>query len=362
MNRSILLASALTVLATGWVLSGELNDTQPEASAAPTQNNAPRLAKVKATDLQARLVADTLKLQGQIEAAREVELKAEVQGKVVRLPTEKGQRVAAGDTLIELDLNDRMARLEQARAELALREADLQANESLMQKKLISNNQLKQAQAQRAAARADVTQIDVEIANTHIRAPFAGILDQRSVELGDYLSSGDPVAVLVDDSHLLLTADVPQQHIDRIQPGMAVEATLLNRTKLSGVVTYLAKNANAETRTYRMEARVNKPAKGVYFGQSAALAIHLANEKAHLISPAILDLAVDGSLQVKAIDEAQTVRVMPVSILRSDIEGLWVKGLPEQVRLITVGQGFVTDGQQVEATLYHETNDKQPGA
>lgn len=355
MNRSVLVSIILAFAAFAWVLSGTLaGSTEPVAEVTEAGGQSittvPAM-RVTVSDLTASDVANEIKLQGQVESARDVELRVEVSGRVLKHAAKKGQRLALGDTIIQLDLSDRLARLEQAKAELALREADLAASASLKQKRMISDNQHKQAEAHLAAARAAVKQVEVEISNTRIVAPFGGILNELNEEVGAYLVPGDKVGTLVDDSYLLITANVPQQHIAKLALDMPVSAQLLGGGVLQGKISYLSSNADPDTRTYRLEAKVARRQVFDYFGQSAAVSIQLAQASAHRISPALLDLAASGELQVKGVDSDNRVIVYPVDILRSDLDGVWVRGLPPRARLITVGQGFVSPGQIVAPVL-----------
>lgn len=72
---------------------------------------------------------------------------------------------------------------------------------------------------------------------------------------------------------------------------------------------------------------------------------------AHRISAALLVLDDDGRLGIKAVDDTDTVRFFPARIVRAEAEDIWLGGLPERLRLITVGQGFVVDGQKVRVQL-----------
>jgi multidrug efflux system membrane fusion protein len=72
---------------------------------------------------------------------------------------------------------------------------------------------------------------------------------------------------------------------------------------------------------------------------------------AHSLSPALLALADDGTVGVKAVEADERVRFYPVEIIATSPEGISVTGLPDELRVISVGQGFVTEGQRVEAVM-----------
>ncbi|MFD2229557.1 efflux RND transporter periplasmic adaptor subunit [Alkalimarinus sediminis] len=348
MNRSLVIAIILTVLAVGWVLSG----SRPAPASAPASDTAAQLQpekfKVKVQTILAKPVTDSLFLQGQVEAAREIEIKAEVQGIVTRLGRDKGSRLNKGDLIVELDVSDRLARLKKAKADLDVKKSERDAGAQLQQKSMLSKNQQQQNIANVLAAEAAVKQIEVEIDKTLVRAPFATVLNDRYVEIGDYVSSGDPLVYLVDDSYVLISADVPQQYIARLAKGQTVNATLLDGRVVKGVISFISTSADPNTRTFRIEAK-SENVKGIMrFGQSARVTIEMGEQKAHKLTGSLLDLDSEGVLQVKGVDQDNHVITQPVEIIRSERDGIWLKGLPDTFRVITVGQGFVATGDEVE--------------
>jgi multidrug efflux system membrane fusion protein len=193
-----------------------------------------------------------------------------------------------------------------------------------------------------------VKDIEVQIANTHIRAPFTGLINQLPVEVGDFASKNTHVATVIDDSRVKISVQVPQQHITKLRKGSTMQAELLNGTTYNGTIDYLSAQANANTRTFTVEASAPLNGAPAFFGQSANIEINVGEELAHKLSPATLDLDTAGNLQVKLLNNDNIVVAHAVEIIRSERDGLWLKGLPAEITVITSGQGFVTPGQQVE--------------
>ena len=231
-----------------------------------------------------------------------------------------------------------------------MREAELEGANQLKAKRLISGNQLEQAVANVAAARASVKRIKVELSQTNIRAPFSGIVNERHVELGDYVSSGDPILELIDDTQVKIVARVPQQHISKLKEGQTLAAELLDGTRIEGTLTYISSYADQATRTFRVEA-IAKPDGNLRLGQSASVGLNLGELQAHKVSSSVLSLAADGSIFVNAVDDDNTVVRYPVEIIKNDSDGVWLSGLPADIRLIVVGQAFVAEGQSVEVSI-----------
>jgi multidrug efflux system membrane fusion protein len=361
MNRSLILSISLAALALVWILSGSLSNKTEAGSEISEKDlklevDSPQF-KVKVQSIEAELMLDRIDLQGEIESVREIEIRAETDGVIKSLKAKKGTRVSQDEQLLTLAMNDRQARLARAIAELNVRQADLKSSVSLKRKKLISENQYLQNVANVAAAEADVKEREIEIQRTNITAAFNGVLDELHVELGDYVSSGAALGTLVDDQYITISAEVPQQHISKLKNGQKVSAILLSGMQIEGEIFYISSSADTSTRTFHIEAKARNTTGIKRFGQSARVSIYLGEQFAHKLSPSLLGLDSDGLLEIKGVDEQQRVITQKVDIVRSDNDGVWLSGLPKQFNLITVGQGFVSEGDLVNTVSNTETSD-----
>jgi len=159
---------------------------------------------------------------------------------------------------------------------------------------------------------------------------------------------GDPAFTLVNLDPLVFRGDVSENDVDRLKPGLDANLELSNGARMSGKITFVAPVADSNTRTYAMEVEAANPEPQQRGGMSATIRIPLDTMPAHKVSPALLSLNDAGVLGLKIVDSENIVRFYKVDILKSERDGLWVGGLPEHMDLITVGQGFVRDGDKVE--------------
>jgi multidrug efflux system membrane fusion protein len=352
MNRSLILSISLAIIAALWILSGSFASKSESDQETNTPDHAEKSLpafKVKVETRTAKQMQDQIILQGGIEAYRKIEIRAETEGTIENIVAKKGDKLTAGSEILSLATNDRKARLEGAKAELRVAQAELASSKSLKDKKMISGNQHQKNLANVTAAQAEVKEIETEIKQTHISAAFNGVLNEVHVELGDYVSPGSSIATLVDQDWVTITTQVPQQHIAKIRKGQSVEATLLSGVTLNGKINYISMSADSSTRTFLIEARAENAVGVQYFGQSARIRVYLGERSAHLLSPSLLNLNSEGGLQIKTLDQENRVVSHDVSMIRSDNEGIWLSGLPETINLITVGQGFVSNGEVVDA-------------
>ncbi|RMF15586.1 MAG: efflux RND transporter periplasmic adaptor subunit [Gammaproteobacteria bacterium] len=356
MKRSVLIAAGLAVAIVVWMASGHFSSgtdstasQEASATSAPASaGSAPSLAtEVTLKHYQAQDLAITRTWQGEVVPVQTFNLRLQTSGTVKMRHHEKGDTVRAGDPILTLDPADRLARKAQAEAELALRRQTLEANRALFKRGLLSDTQLKTDEALLAAAEAALEQINRELDYTVLRAPRDGVLTALTAEPGEAHVSGESVGTLIVTSPIRVTFGIPQQEIRQIRTGQAVEVKLADDTHLAGAITWIAPQAHDAMRTFEAEADipVTEPVK---LGQSATVTVKLGTVKAHKLSGALLNLAADGGLYVKAADSQNRVIRYPVELVQADPDGFWVSGLPEDVDLIVIGQGFVSAGDTVK--------------
>jgi multidrug efflux system membrane fusion protein len=347
MRKGILIA-VVVLLAAGWLASGMFTDEEAaETTAPPAAEAAPAAFPVQVRTQLAETIERVLVAQGQAEPNRVVTLRAEASGKVAELPARRGGLVTAGEVIVRIDIEDRKARLAEAQALVERYERDYEASRQLAERGYQTDTRTKEMWASLQAARAGLRQMQVEIEKTTVSAPFGGRLNERAVELGDYLSVGDTVGTIVENDPLKVAFQVPQQDIGRIALGAVATVDFITGQSAPGVVTYIAAQAEEGTRTFRVELEVPNPDLAIPSGISAEVQLPLEAVTAHFISPGLLSLDSNGVLGVVGVDASDVARFYPVEIVRSDSDGVWVSGAPRSLRLVTVGQGFVRDGEAV---------------
>ena len=137
-----------------------------------------------------------------------------------------------GEVLVKLAADDRPARLRQAKALLDQRQTEFEAATSLSKKNLRSQIALSEASALLNAAKAGLERIRVDMDRTEIRAPFDGFVDQRFVELGDYMKVGEPIVTILDLSTIVVAGDVSEHNVSKIKPGLSGRAVPVDKRVL----------------------------------------------------------------------------------------------------------------------------------
>lgn len=372
----------------------------PEVGAAPA-GSAPAPADPRTTpavaviavESAAREIDSAVILRGRTEASREVELRAETSGKVVSAPIPKGTLVEAGDLMCEIEIGTRSAALAEAEARLAEARANattaqarvaeaearvaeaamnLNAAEELAKQGFAASTRVAAANSAMESARAALTQAQSgassadaaiesasaavaaatrEIGHTRISAPFGGVLESDTAELGSLLQPGSPCATILNLDPIKLVGFVAEVDVDRITIGAPAGARLASGREVVGQVTFLSRSADPTTRTFRVEAEVANADLTIRDGQSAEILVQSTGRMAHLLPQSALTLNDAGKLGVRVVGEGDIARFVEVEMLRDSVDGVWVAGLDDSATVIVVGQDYVKDGVPLVVTL-----------
>jgi len=287
-------------------------------------------------------------LRGRTQATRTVVVKSETAGVVAETPVLQGTVVGKGTVLCRLAVDARQAAVDQAQANLKSAQLQEKAAAELARKGYRSPTQLLEAQAQMDSAQAALRQAQILLAQVNIRAPFRGVFDHRDAEVGTYLSAGQPCGTMIELDPLLVVGDVPEMDAAKLHLGAAGTAKLVEGPTLAGRVRYVAHDADPQTRTYHLEVIAPNPGLAVRSGLSAQVSISVGAGPAHLIPVSALVLDAAGRQGVRYVTDDNRVAFAPVSVMEETPHGVWVSGLSGPVRVITVGQSYVAEGQKVQ--------------
>ena len=185
----------------------------------------------------------------------------------------------------------------------------------------------------------------VELNRTEVKAPFSGYLEQI-VKPGNFLERGQVCATIIQLDPITFIAEVPEFNINKVKTGQEVTLDLITGETVNGKLTFVSKSASTSTRTFKVESQVKNDSGQIRDGITSEMTIKIEKILAHQISPSILILNDAGKLGVRSV-ENNIVIFYEVVILEDSASGLWVSGIPENLDLITQGQGFVEDGQKV---------------
>jgi membrane fusion protein, multidrug efflux system len=200
----------------------------------------------------------TLTAIGTVAAVRGVTVSADLPGVVDRIAFESGQAVHEGDVLAVLDTRQERAQLAAAEAQRDLSRVNYDRIQGLLDERVVSRAEFDQANANERQARARVGEISAAIERKTIRAPFSGVLGIRRVNLGQYLSAGDPLVTLQSLNPIYVNFGVPQQAMQDARAGRVVRITTDDRPGaiVEGRITALDSVVDESTRNVQAQATV----------------------------------------------------------------------------------------------------------
>jgi len=346
--KSWFFSASIIVAVTLWIASGSLGGgrdikkkNKPAAASTDTKS------AVRVRTQSAEEVMRTIVVNGKTAPARIVQLAAETDGRVEFIGAERGASLDRGKLIVRLDERDRTARLAQAEATVKQREVEYEARERLKSESYVSEAQLQEAIALLETARAELTRAQLDLDYMMVRAPFAGALQARVVEVGDFVKRGDPIASYVDNRTIIVSANLSEFDARYVDVDDTAEARLATGEAVRGRIRYVAPVADEATRTFVVELEVDNRDGKLRAGGTAELRIPAQKVFAHRISPSLLTLDDAGNVGIKIINNLGEVEFVVADIALSTNEGVWLAGLPEVATVITVGQGYVTSGTVV---------------
>lgn len=328
------------------------DDAGPDVAAGVVQPDPPVSVIVAVS--QAAPVQTGIVLSGRTEAARKVDVSAETTGVVISEPIAKGASVAAGDVLCRLDPGTRPAVLAEAEARLAEAEVNDRTASQLAQRGFSSETSAIAAQAALQGAQAMVRQAQKEIERLAIAAPFAGLLETDTAELGTFLQPGAVCGTLIALDPIRLVGFVPEREVDKLRTDSPAGGRLATGSEVRGRVSFVSRSADPLTRTFRVEVEVPNPDNTIRDGVSVEILIGLEGDSGHLLPQSALTLDDKGRLGLRLNDNG-VARFAPVEIIRDDPRGVWLSGLPDRAEVIVTGQDFVDDGRAIAVTYREMT-------
>ncbi|WP_460274427.1 efflux RND transporter periplasmic adaptor subunit [Celeribacter sp. ULVN23_4] len=344
-SRSKWIACFLGLALVGWMGSGFI-----VASPQEDNNTAPLEAKtftVAIRESEARDVTKIFAAEGQAQPDRRAAVRAQASGEVVHLTAIKGATLNAGDEIARLSTRELEARVLEAEEGLKQAREDFETTQSLFERGVATATRLREVRADLASAEAQLAQAEEARDDTVIRAPFTGRLNALDLDIGSYVSAGTEIGTILDIDPLRIVIQVPQQALAQVREGEKATVSFITGEERTGTIEYVSRDADTDTRTFLAEIIVPNPEGEIASGVSAQVLIPTEKIAAHFISPAILSLSEDGRLGLKTIDQRNRVVFHEIVVERAERDGIWVSGLTQNEKLITIGQGFVSQGEEV---------------
>jgi membrane fusion protein, multidrug efflux system len=297
---------------------------------------------------QKKSVRRELILNGTIRTENEVQVVAETQGKVLRVFSDTGSRVEQGEVLVQIDDELKQSSYATAQAAYDKSKADWNRAQDLFTQKVISDSDRQGVKLAYATAESQLLMARRDFENARVRAPQGGVITQRFVSVGSMLTTGAPVAHIVDTDNLKMTVQVGERDVLKIRKGMSVDidSDLYPGIVFSGRVSAISPQGDSAL-TFPVEIALKSDSrKPLYDGMSARAHVNLG-ERTILAIPRA---ALAGAYQTPQVYVARDGIARLVSIATgaeydTDIEVL--EGLDEADRIVTEGLNNLNDGASI---------------
>jgi membrane fusion protein (multidrug efflux system) len=296
---------------------------------------------------------------GTLEAVQGVMVTAELKGKVESIAFEPGAKVMAGDLLVQQDISSETAQLRASEAAVKLAKITLERTRKLLTEKTVSQSEYDNADAQYKQAAAQADNIRATIAKKTIRAPFAGRLGIRLINLGQTLNEGDAIVSLQSFDPIFVNFSLPQQQLAKVRPGLTVRMTtdaLPGRT-IEGRITAINPAVDAATRNIEIQATAENPGEQLRPGMFVNVNVVLPTLEKVLPIPATAVLYAPYGDSVFVVEEKKNEKKgQPSLIVRQQFIRLGEKrgdfiavasGLKEGETIVSTGVFKLRKGQSV---------------
>jgi membrane fusion protein, multidrug efflux system len=357
MRKRILIIIIGLILVVGGL--GGIKGLQINRMIAQARQFAPPPETVTAAIARTESWESVLTAVGSLEAVRGVMVTAELTGKVVDIPFQPGTMVRAGDLLVKQDTSTEEAQLRAAEATAALAKANYDRMRELIGRKIISQSEYDNSEAQYKQAIAQCDNIRTVIAKKNIRAPFAGRLGIRLINLGQVLNEGQTIVSLQSLDPIFVNFLLPQQELAKLQPGLTVRVTTdaLPGQTIEGRITALNPQVDASTRNIRIQATVANGQERLRPGMYVNVAVVLPARDKVLAIPATAVLYAPYSDSVFVVEEKKSEKGgQPITAVRQQFAQLGekrgdfvsvVSGLKEGETVVSSGVFKLRNGQEV---------------
>ncbi len=359
MRSTYIWAATIAVSLTVWLVSGQINSAPTVIDPSIAEQN--RIneeigsdsipTRVRAEQIRAVEKIRYTNIRGKTQNKRTVNARAEIIGRIVDRRVERGDVVTTDTVLCELSIEDRQTALIEAQELVSQARIDYQGALKLEAKGFNSDSAIAATKARLASAAAQLKRRQLDVEKILIRAPFAGVVEDVHVEIGDYVNPGQGCATIVDLNPMLMVGRVSEKDVLDLNLGELAIGVLADGRTVTGPVTFVGQQSDPQTRTYAVEIQLDNSDGALRSGITAEIKIPADRVLAQKVSPALFALDDSGAIGVRVLDDNNIVHFHTIEIISEGADGVWVTGLPNQTTVITVGQEMVVAGERVDPDL-----------
>ncbi len=324
------------------------------AATSDAVDDAVRVVNVEVAPVTLESFTEYIRVTGQVEAMHDITLSAEESGVIERFLVEKGRPVRRGQVIAEINSDVLAAQVEEARATAELAREQFERQRRLWEDEQIGSEiAFLQTKSVAEAAGARLRTLQARLERTRIRAPVAGIFDEKFIEIGEMASPGTPVARVVAIRRVKVTGGIPERVAVRVRPGDAAQVRfdVLPGETYDGEIRFVGSSVDARNRTVPIEVVMDNPNGLVKPRMVANLrVVRVRRDSVMVVPQQVLQRTEDGYKAYVVTDrDGHTVAESRNVILGPSYRNQVVveSGLAVGDRLITLGSQLVDAGTRV---------------
>ena len=287
-------------------------------------------------------IVEQLRVVGTVLANETVDLKPEIDGRVVALHFEEGQRVKEGQLLLELNAGQTEAMLAEAEANQRLAQSKWDRAQELLKNRTMSNQEADEARAQFDMAGAKVSQMREHLRDLKITAPFGGLIGSRRISPGQVVSKDTVIATLSDTDPVKIEGNVPERYLALAKEGAKFQLSIaaFPGEKFNGEVYFVAPQLDAVNRTALIKAKVPNPDLRLKPGMFASAELALRIKEDAIVIPEASLMPQGERFAIIVVDSEMTAQMRPVK------PGIRSAGRVEILEGVKEGETVVVEGWQ----------------
>ncbi len=286
-------------------------------------------------------VVDAILASGQIESIQSVELRPEIEGRLAAILVREGAEVVKGTPLFKVDDGELKAEVARAEADRDLARQALERTRELIDQQASSQADLERAEATARSTRAQYDLLSLRLARTTVRAPFSGVVGQRFVSVGDYLTTSTRLASLQTVHPQRAAFQVPERYAAALKVGQRVvfRVAALPGKEYTGVVDFVDPVVQVPGRTITVKAEVANPRRELQAGMFIDARLATAVRPNAVVIPEDAILPIQGSSFVWVAKDGKATR-------REVVLGVRTPGWVETKSGVEAGESVVVGGQE----------------
>jgi membrane fusion protein, multidrug efflux system len=314
------------------------------------QPAAERVAGVAVHVVESGPLEERLSTTGTLRANEQIEVTAEISGKVAALHFREGSEVEAGQVLVTIDASELTAQRDRASHRVDLSRRREARQRQLLEDGLISSQDYDFARTDLEVLEAELTLVEAQLAKTSVKAPFEGVVGLRFVSPGAYVTPQTRIASLQDLDPMKVDFSVPERYVGRVAVGQKVDLSVAGVDDRFDAEIYAIEPAvDQATRSLVVRARMPNPRGRLRPGAFADVSVIVAQTPAALTVPSVAIIPELGGKKVFVVEDGVAVSRVVETGIRTETSVEVTSGLEVGDRVIVRGLQGLTAGTRVDA-------------